>query len=167
MKKGCPFVQPLLAMACAVCLLMAGSGCSNARPVSLSAEEIETIMAADQAYATAWLANEPERVMATLTDDAALVPSGMEVMEGADDIRAFWWPPDSPLTTVIEFSLVQQEAGGSGDVGFVRGSFLLAFEYDGAAHSSSGEYFSLLRRLPDGSWRISHRMWSDRPRQAS
>jgi ketosteroid isomerase-like protein len=139
-------------------------GCSDARDGSISSAELERVKAADQAYATAWLANDSEQVMATLTMDAVIVPSGMPVMEGTEAIRRFWWPEGSPPTNVTEFALVQREVGGHGDVGFVRGSFSLGFEYDGNTYSSGGEYLSLLRRAKDGSWRISHRMWSDRPR---
>jgi len=146
-----------------LCLLIAALGCSDARYGQVSSAEIETIKAADQAYATAWLTNDSEQVMATLTVDAVLVPSGMPVVEGAEAIRRFWWPEGSPPTNVTEFALVQSEVGGHGDIAFVRGSFSLGFEYDGNAYSSGGEYVSLLRRVDDGSWRISHRMWSDRP----
>ena len=62
-------------------------------------------------------------------------------------------------TLVTEFEVTQRESGGSGDVGFVRGSYSLAFEADGTTFKYTGEYLCLLRRGPDGSWRISHRMW--------
>lgn len=101
-------------------------------------------IAGDQAYATAWLANDSAQVMATLTTDAVIVPSGMPVFEGQNAIREFWWPKDSPSTKVTEFTLVQHEVGGQGDLGFVRGSFSLAFDYDGKSYTSGGEYFSLL-----------------------
>lgn len=64
---------------------------------------------------------------------------------------------------VTEFTSTEEEAGGYGDFGFVRGTFTLRFQYDGADFSSGGAYLCLMRRLPDGSWRISHRMWSDGP----
>jgi len=51
--------------------------------------------------------------------------------------------------------------GVGGGIGHVRGSFSLSFEYDGKTLSNHGDYLSILRRLPDGSWRISHRAWND------
>jgi ketosteroid isomerase-like protein len=138
-------------------------GCSGTGNEPLSSSELETIKAADHAYATAWLTNDSEQVMATLTEDAVLLPSGIPVIEGAEEIRRFWWPGGAPPTNVTEFTLVQREVGGRGDIGFVRGSFSLAFEYDGTAYSGRGEYLSLLKRGSDATWRISHRMWSDRP----
>ncbi len=144
-------------------LIVVVTGCSDIGPASLSDSELNDIYEADRAYATAWLANDTEMVMGTLTSDAVIVPSGMQAIEGENAIRQFWWPEDSPPTHVSEFTLVQHEAGGFGDIGFVRGSFSLGFDYDGTAFSSRGEYFCLLRRGPDEVWRISHRMWNDRP----
>ncbi len=147
----------------AASLLTSLSGCSETGDGPLASAEIEAIKAASRAYETAWLSNDPELVMATLTGDAVIVPSGMPSVQGEKAIRAFWWPEDSRPTTVTQFTSTEQEAGGHGDFGFVRGTFTLRFEYDGADYSSGGTYMSVLRRLPDGSWRISHRMWSDGP----
>lgn len=145
----------------ALCLVAATAGCSVERPAPLCPDDPGAIRAADQAYATAWLANDPDQVMATLTDDAVIVPSGIPALQGAAAIRGFWFPPDSPATTVNRFELAQQEASGETHIAFVQGSFKLRFVYDGKAYSSTGDYMSILRCQPDGSWRISHRQWSD------
>ncbi len=163
--RDCEARPTVISMGLGLYLVMAGAGCSNTQLTPLSSVQIDAIRAADQAYATAWLTNAAEQVMATLTEDAVIIPSGIPVVEGTAAIREFWWPADSP-TTVTEFTLVQREAGGYGDVGFVRGSFSLGFEYDGNTDTSRGAYLSLLRRLPDASWRISHRMWNDHPPDA-
>ncbi len=123
--------------------------------------ELEAIKKADRAYVDAWLTNDADRVMATLTDDAVILPFGIPAIEGTDAIRTFWWPADSPPATITEFTAVQHDAGGDGDIGYVRGSFSLSFEYDGKTLSNHGDYLSILRHLPDGSWRISHRAWND------
>ena len=152
------------ALTLSLCLIVTPLGCSN---TDHATAELEKIKAADQAYAAAWLTNDPEQVMATITGDAVMLPSGLPAVEGAQAIREFWWPANSPRTEVTQFTLRQREIGGQGDIGFVRGAFSLGFEYDGQAYSGRGEYFSLLRRAPDGSWRISRRMWSDQPRDTT
>ncbi len=141
-------------------------GCAAERPGPGPAADARSLEEADRAYADAWLANDPERVMATLTGDAVIVPSGLEAIRGAEAIRRFWWPAGAPATTVTEFTTVQHESGRSGDLAYVRGSFTLGFEDDGRAHASRGQYLSVLRRQSDGSWRISHRMWNDHPPRA-
>ncbi len=137
-------------------------GCMDT-PQSEPAAESAAIAAADQAYASAWLANDPDAVLATLTEDAIILPSGLESKQGQAQIRQFWFPPDSPITKVTEFSLDQREIDGSGDLGFVRGSFTLGFDYDGTSYRSRGDYVSILRKLDDGDWKISRRAWNDLP----
>jgi len=146
-----------------LCLFIGGSGCSEKARAPLSSAEIQAIKAASQTYGAGWLSNDPERVMATLTDDAVIVPSGMLPIKGQKAIREFWWPEGSPPTVVTQFAVTDDEVGGDGDFGFVRGTFALSFEYDGTGYSGGGTYISLMKRLPDGTWRISHRSWSDTP----
>ncbi len=144
-----------------LCLIAATAGCSAQRPETSCPTDLGAIRAADQTYAAAWLANDPDQAMATLSDDAVIVPSGVPAMNDAAAIRAFWWPPDSPATTVTDFDLVQQETFGEKNFAFVRGSFMLRFLYDGKTFSSTGDYISIMRCQPDGSWRMAPRQWSD------
>lgn len=136
----------------------------EAEGTALAEDERAAGSAADRAYYEAWLANDTESVMATLTQDAVIVPSGMEPVEGQEAIRAFWFPPDSPPTSVKEYRFDQAEVAGSGDLAYVRGSFALALDYDGESFESEGTYLSLLRRGVDGNWRIARRAWNDHPR---
>ncbi|MBT8400778.1 MAG: DUF4440 domain-containing protein [Rhodothermia bacterium] len=156
------FVLAAAVLAGAVIALLLLSGCRQ-DSLSLTAADLEQIKRADRAYADAWLSNDSSAVMATLVTDPVIVPSGMPAFEGPEAIRDFWWPENAPLTTVHQFDLEQHEVGGDGEVGFVRGSFSLAFEYAGADFTNSGEYVSVLRRSDEGTWRISHRIWSDHP----
>ena len=95
-----------------LCLLAAASGCSGDPHDAASSTVLERIKAADRSYATAWLANDREQVMSTLTADAVLVPSGVPVLDGTEAIRGFWWPEGSPPTTVTAFTLVQRDVDG-------------------------------------------------------
>lgn len=133
-------------------------------PIGLSAEDSTAVAAADRAYAEAWLTNEADAVMATLGPDPVIVPSGMAAIAGADAIREFWFPPDAATTTVHRFDLDQAEIDGAGDLAYARGSFTLAFDYDGATYESAGTYVSILRHTGDG-WRITRRSWNDHRRE--
>lgn len=135
-------------------------GCHTSR-AALSSAELSAVEAADQAYADGWLAGDRDQLMATMTDDAVLMPSGMETIEGSNAIREFWWPPDAPATNVLEFNLMRQELGGRDDFAYVRGSFTLRFEYGGDTYNSRGDYLTLLRKIPQTGWRITHRSWND------
>jgi ketosteroid isomerase-like protein len=84
-------------------------------------------------------------------------------LEGQKAARSFWWPEGDPPTTVTRFETDELEVGGSGDMGYVRGTFVLEFEYDGNVYTNHGKYIHLLERAPGTGWRISHHFWNDLP----
>ncbi len=113
-------------------------------------------------YANAWLSNDADTVMATFVDEPVLSPSGLRYLEGQEAARAFWFPADGPATKVTAFELNEIEASGSGNIGYVRGTFRLVFEYDGANYENQGKYVTILRKSA-GNWRITHHIWDDLP----
>jgi|RhiMetdeSRZDD1v2_1073273.scaffolds.fasta_scaffold07425_15 uncharacterized protein (TIGR02246 family) len=131
----------------------------------LSAEARSAVSAATLAYRDAWLANAPEKVMATLSSDATLIPSGMEPISGAAAIRAFWWPAGGPATTITRMEQSIDDVSGEGDLAIVRGHGSLTFtmRQDGreTTRTQRSTFVNVIRRQPDGSWKITLRMWSD------
>ena len=105
--------------------------------------------------------------MATFVAEPVLSPSGLPFLEGQAAARGFWWPDGSPPTTVTEFEYEELEARGSGDIGFVRGTYNLRFDYNGNTYSNAGKFVHLLKRTPKGTWRISHHFWNDLPSDES
>jgi len=138
----------------------------NAVAEELSNTDLGAMRAAARAYANAWLTNDADAVMATFVDEPVLSPSGLPYLEGQNAARAFWFPADSPLTKVTEFEVTEIEVSGSGNLGYVRGTFRLAFEYDGGSYENQGKYVTILRKSPDGPWRITHHIWDDLPKDA-
>lgn len=128
-------------------------------------DELQAMREAASSYADAWLTNDADTVMATFVDEPVLSPSQLPYLEGRDAACAFWFPADSPPTTVTEFTMTEIEASGSGDLGYVRGTFRLAFEYDGSDYENHGKYVTILRKSPDGEWRITHHIWDDFPQE--
>ena len=119
--------------------------------------------AAARSYANAWLSNDADAVMATFVDEPVLSPSGLPYLEGQEAARAFWFPTNSPPTNVTAFELTEIEISGSGDLGYVRGTFRLAFEYDGDSYANHGKYVTILRKTEAGPWQITHHIWDDLP----
>ena len=136
-------------------------GCTGAQDLTPQAVDLDAVRAADLAYATAWLSNDPEQVMALFASDAVISPSGIPAIGGHEAMRAFWWPPDAPTAVVTRFDLNQKWAEGSGHMAAVRGSFELSFDYDGKSYSSVGDYNTVLMRGEDGQWHIRFRAWND------
>ena len=136
----------------------------NAMAQDLVDADLSAIRDAARSYADAWLTNDADTVMATFVDEPVLSPSQLPYLEGQEAARAFWFPADSPPTKVAEFTMTEIEVYGSGDLGYVRGTFRLAFEYDGSNYENHGKYVTILRKSPHGSWRITHHIWDDFPR---
>lgn len=111
----------------------------------------------------AWLSNDADAVMATFVDEPVLSPSGRPFLEGDEAARSFWWPEQSPPTTVRRYDHEELEVRASGNLGYVRGNFILVFEFDGDTHTNRGTYLHILRKSPEKGWRISHHFWNDLP----
>jgi len=133
--------------------------------IAVSSQLRAGAVAVTQAYRDAWLANDSERVMATLTRDAVLLPSGLEPIAGEAAIRKFWWPGGGLATTVTAMEQTVDDVSGSCGVAIVRGHGSLTFRIrqDGKEElrTQRSTFLNFVRRQPDGSWRITHRMWSD------
>lgn len=153
-------IMNTLAIVCIFAVLSA----ADASAGELDAADMQAMRNAASAYAKAWLTNDADTVMATFVDEPVLSPSGLPYLEGQDEARAFWFPPDSPVATVNEFDMKQIEASGSGDLGYVRGTFRLAFDYDGKHYENHGKFVTILRKGSEGVWRITHHVWDDFPR---
>jgi len=131
-----------------------------------SAGDVRSLRAVNDAYRTAWLAGDSAAVLRLFAPDAVLLPHhGDPPVVGLQAIRAFWWPPEAPPTTVTGMDITTDGAEASGHRGIVWGRFSLAFsfEVDGQRRSlrNAGTYLMVLRRATDGGWRITHRMWDD------
>jgi len=130
---------------------------------SLSASDTAAIRAATLAYRDAWLTNDANRVMATLTPDAVLLPSGLAPIHGSAAIRAFWWPVGAATTRVTAMDLTIETIDGCGDIALARGRGTLTFTTGAtsAPRSLASTFINVLRRQPNGNWLIAERMWSD------
>ena len=133
----------------------------NATAEELDDADLSAMRGAAKAYAEAWLTNDADTVMSTFVDEPVLSPSGLPYLEGQQAARDFWFPADSPPTIVSVFDLTEIEVSGSGTLGYVRGTFRLAFEYDGKSYENQGKYVSILRKTQHGQWRITHHIWDD------
>ncbi len=136
---------------------------STAVAQDLDDADLRAMRDAASSYGDAWLTNDADTVMGTFVDEPVLSPSGLPYLEGQNAARAFWFPADSPPTKVTGFELTEIEVYGSGNLGYVRGTFTLAFEYDGSSYENHGKYLTILGKTPAAGWRITHHIWDDLP----
>ena len=120
-------------------------------------------------YCDAWLKGDANAVMATLAENAVLLPSGLAPIVGDEAIRSFWWPPDSPPTKVLAMELAIEETAGQSGLAYAwgKGSLTFSYQQDGQEKTISTEstFLNVLRKQADGKWKTTCRMWSDRPRR--
>jgi uncharacterized protein (TIGR02246 family) len=134
----------------------------------LSAADVAAIHAAVDAYRSAWLRGDARGVLATLTPDAVLLPAhGAAPVAGSAAIERYWWPPDAPATTITRLDITVENIQGAGGWASVYGRDDVEWtQAEGGAtrsHGHPGTYLNVMRRMPDGSWRISRHMWDDGP----
>lgn len=156
-------------------IALALAACGSPGP-SFTAEDEAAVRALEEAYRTAWLANDSAAVMATLEPDAVLMPAGMEPLAGDAAIRSYWWPDDGSRTTITAYDITVDEVEGAGDLAYLRGRGALEFTYvdpagDASELTSRAVHLSVARRGADGAWRIARRAWSatedpEEPRRA-
>lgn len=150
-------------MSIASLIVMILIGGQSARPEIL--RDHAAAEAATQAYREAWLSNDPQRIMATLTPDAVLYPSALTPIAGSDAIRKFWFPSSSS-TRVIAMELAIDAVHVDGNTAVTSGMGSLTFVVttngaDGQPRTQRSWHVNVLRRQGDGSWLIWKRMWGD------
>ncbi len=142
-------------------------GCISIESRSPGGDDAAAVRAVDEAYVSGWRGNDRTAVMATLSDDAVLLPQDMAPIRGSAEIEDYWWPAGRPTTIVTEYENSVHELDVSGDMAYVRGTADLTFEWETGSgvqqQSSRSAYLMVLRRDSDGSWKITHRMWGRVP----
>jgi uncharacterized protein (TIGR02246 family) len=151
-------------------LFLAGIGhsCTSARPMhSMSDADRAEVVRITREYRDAWLANDSERVMGTLTHDAVLVPAGMAPIQGEPAIRNFWFAPAGTTTTVTRMEQDVTDVIGDGDAAVVTGRGSVTFQVGGSAEVRTQHHWfaNVLTRQGDGRWLIRRRMWVDLARR--
>jgi uncharacterized protein (TIGR02246 family) len=133
---------------------------------SLSAEDIAKIKQVHKRYEEAWLKGDADGVRSLFTDDCVLLPHhGNPPRVGKKEMNEFWFPPNTPPTTVTKLVLSLENIGGDGQIAYVWGTDEVAWTtVQGGKTTSSankGTFLNILRKQPDGEWKISHHMWDD------
>jgi ketosteroid isomerase-like protein len=117
-------------------------------PAGLSEEDVAAIKALMEANEQAGLAADWEAFFTHFTDDAVIMWPNRPAVEGLEAIKAVNW------ISAIEWEQSVVEIDGVDDLAYLRGTYSLLLDYEGAV-KDEGKYVNIVRRQPDGSWRYA------------
>ncbi len=138
----------------------------QAADASLTPDDVLRIKQVHEKYRQAWLAGDAQGVRNVFVEDSVLLPHhGDPPRVGREQLDKFWFPAGAAPAKVVRLELTYNEIGGAGAVAYVWGthsvSWVAAKDGKSVTFSNSGTYLNVLRKLPNGEWRISHHMWDD------
>ena len=138
---------------------------SKTEPGKLTLDEEKAIKATIEAYRAAWLANDSKAVLRTFTDDAVVLPAhGAPAVVGIGAIEKYWFSPGGLSTTITQLDITVDQVSGNETMAFARGLDAVGWTVRNGTthrHFHPGTYLDVMKKMPDGSWRIQVHMWDD------
>ena len=124
-----------------------------AEVAALSDEDVAAIKASIEAYVQGVNSEDWTTVSALYTEDAVLMPPNQPIVQGREAILT--WMEAFP--TLTEFSLIDVEIDGCGDLAFVSGTLSMMIAPEGVPEpiQDTGKFIEIRRKQVDGSWLIA------------
>jgi len=118
----------------------------------LTGADAAALRAVHDRFSAALLRQDFDAVAALYADDAVLLPPQEPAVHGRAAIRK--WTAAVPKVTRIVLQV--DDLDGRADVAYMRGTFAMTLEPEGAAAVSVvGKYVEILKKQPDGGWRFA------------
>jgi uncharacterized protein (TIGR02246 family) len=118
----------------------------------LSAADAAALRAVHDRFSAALLRQDFDAVAALYAEDAVLLPPQEPAVHGRAAIRT--WTAAVPRVTRIVLQV--DDLDGRADLAYMRGSFAMTLEAEGApAVSVAGKYVEILKKQADGAWRFA------------
>jgi ketosteroid isomerase-like protein len=137
-------------LSAALALTLPGTACQPPAPeaVSLSDADKDAIRAVIEANVDAGIAADWDTFLSHFADDAVIMWPNLPAVVGLEAIRAVEW------SRAVESEISPIDIVGVGDLAYVRGTYSLLLDFEGAVREE-GKYVNVLRKQPDGSWRFT------------
>ena len=135
--------------------LLALGGCKSA-PKRLTEADMTAARQTTAALSSAPGAGDVEAMVAPYAADAMIMPPGMPMVKGTDQIRQFY---KGMLGVKVSLQLTQETADGSGDFMYTSGKYHYQ-ELPPSTASEDGKYLLVFRRGADANWKVVAESWS-------
>jgi uncharacterized protein (TIGR02246 family) len=133
------------------------AACQAPAPPTLTDADTAAIRASNASYATAVKAKDWAALAALYAQDAVILPPNHRAVEGRASIQAYF----SAFPPMSAFELQIVELDGRGDLAFVRGTYTLTVNPEGAPPvTDTGNWLEIRRKQSDGSWTIYRDTWN-------
>jgi uncharacterized protein (TIGR02246 family) len=148
----------------AFALSFASAACQAPTPEAgpLSDDDVAAIISLRDRWVQAELAGDWDEWATLLTEDAVQMPPYQSAIEGRTAMKA--WAEAFPKITDV--ALTPIETNGRDGLAYSRGTYSITIMAEGMPEpvTDSGSYVQILRKQPDGSWRVAIGIWnSDLP----
>ena len=137
------------------------AGCQTAPPSAPTrdiAADTAALRTLSEQYAAAVNSGDAAATAATFADDGIDMAPNQAASEGKPAIQARYEAAFKGYT--VKFAATPLETQLAGDWGYVRGNYTLSVSpKSGKAIEESGKYLNIVKRQPDGAWklyRLSH-----------
>jgi uncharacterized protein (TIGR02246 family) len=126
----------------------------------LTADEVEAIEEASDAYLAAMRAGDWSRVAQSFTDDGVRVPPHEHPHQGRAALEDWL----KGIDELISYELTRDALDGADGFAYIRGKYTITLRPKGAPApiSDEGDYLEVWRREPDGAWRAAVGIWNTR-----
>ena len=138
---------------------LAGVACSRHGPapaeVATSPADLRGITALHEAFISAHNGGDVDRLVGLFTDDAVLMPADEATCEGKDAIGDYLDNALQESPSTIEFDVQETKVLGDWAFEWIDATLTSTDADTGEEVETWARYVWILRRQPDGSWRIA------------
>ena len=119
----------------------------------------------NQSYLQSWLKNDTSGVLTLFEEDARISPSSLCPVDSLKNMRQFWFPKDSSVTTIHHFAAEEISLQVMGSLASTTQKTSLEWSYKKGEFKmgkiQEGIELTVFRRQPDGGWKIWRKLWTD------
>jgi len=125
------------------------------QPQAALAGDEEDIAAVEVLWEKAANSGDAAGLTALYTDDAALLPPASPMVQGKDNIQAYW-------KAMVDMGVSNMDLETIETAVFGKDAFKVGtFTYTAGDTKASGKYIELWRKGDDGKWRLRRDIWNE------